>query len=312
MLNQAYDTIIIGAGPAGMSAGIYLARKKIKTLILSKDVGGLVNYAPVISNYIGLDGMCGVDMTKKFEEHLKNFEIEQKIGVEVKKISGQAGNFEVETQSDKFFSKTILIASGRVPKKMGISGEAEFSGKGVFYCAVCDAPLMKNKEVAVIGGGNSALASILSLEPYATKIYSINLNAQYGLLGGQADEHMVDKVNNSSKVEILHEHKALEILGDKFVKSLKIMDLKSNQEKNILIGGIFIGIGYNPSIDFIKGLVILSEAGEIIINKKNATTCPGIFAAGDVTDVIEKQIIIAAGEGAKAALAVSNYLLEQK
>jgi len=312
MSNQLYDVIIIGAGPAGISAGIYAARKKLKTLILSKDLGGQAATAWKVENYPGIKSASGIELMDIFSQHLKEFELEQKFGVEVKKILGQAGNFSLDTSSGQFNTKTIIIATGKTPKKLNIKGEQEFSGKGVVYCATCDAPLFKNKEVAVIGGSNSALQTALALEAFAKKIYLINLNPDFGMLGAQADEFLADKVKASKITEIRHNTETREILGDKFATGLKVFDLKEKQEKIINLQGVFVSIGFDPASKIAEDLVKLNNLKEIEIDNHNMTSCPGIFAAGDVTSILEKQIVIAAGEGAKAALAISSYLTNHK
>lgn len=313
-----YDTIIIGGGPAGMTAAIYAARKKMNTLVLTQNIGGQTLWSSEVDNYLGFQLVSGADLVNKFRAHLKRlddenalFDLEMKEGIEIKKIEKvKAGEFEVETVSgEKFETKTVIVASGKIPRKLNVPGEDKLIGHGVTYCATCDAPLFHGKDVAIIGGGNSALDAVLQLTKISGKIYLININPK---LGG--DEIMREKVEAAKdKVEILNASESVEIKGDQFVTSLVVKDIAGGATREIMVSGIFVEIGSVPSTSFVKDLVKLNEWGEIIIDpQNNAASEPGIFAAGDVTDVREKQIIIAAGEGAKAALGAYDYLVKQK
>lgn len=300
-----YDLIIIGGGPAGITAGIYAARKKINTLLIAKEFGGQMNKAHEVENYPGITSAIGIDLTKKFVEHLKKFDIEFKEGKNVRETKKTNAEFEVILEDgEKFESKTIIIASGKNPRPLKVSGEEKFLGKGVTYCSVCDTPLFKGKDVAVIGGGNAGLDAAMDLTKYANKIYVLEFGEKF--LG---DESTQEKLEASGKVEMITNAAIKEIRGDKFVKSLIYEDRKTGKTRELKVEGVFVEIGYVPSSGFIKDLVKFNKAGEIIINQKdNSTKTPGVFAAGDVTDVVYKQIIIAAAEGAKAALSAYNYL----
>lgn len=305
---DVYDCIIIGAGPAGMSAGVYLARRQLKTLILSKDIGGQAAWSSDVENYLGYYLISGPELASKFAGHLKDFNVTLKEGIDVTKIEGQAPNCLVTTKQGTFRAKTILVASGKVPRKLNVPGEQEFLGKGVIYCATCDAPLFRDKVVAVIGGGNSALDAALQLDKIAAKIYLINLTAEFT---PTADKVMVQKIAASPRVEIHHLSKTVEIIGEKFVTDLVIEHTETHEQKRIPLQGIFIEIGSEPSVSYLPAAIKLNDWHEIIIDDHNMSSIPGIFAAGDVTNVIEKQVIIAAGEGAKAALGVSRFLNER-
>ncbi len=300
-----YDLIIIGGGPAGVSAGIYAARKKLNTFLITKEFGGQTSKAHEVKNYPGITSMTGVDLIKKFVEHLKKFEIEIKEGKNVREIKKTGNGFEVVLEDgEKFETKTIIITSGKNPRPLKVPGEEKFLGKGVTYCSTCDAPIYKNKDVAVIGGGNAGLDAALDLTKYANKIYVLEFTDRF--LG---DESTQEKLKASRKVEMIINAATKEIKGDKFVESLVYNDKESGKSKELKVQGVFIEIGYVPSSGFIKDLVEFNKVGEIIINPKdNSTKTPGVFAAGDVTDVVFKQIVIAAGEGSKAALSVYNYL----
>lgn len=300
-----YDAMIIGAGPAGLTAALYLARRKAKTILVSKNIGGQTAWSGKVENYLGFPSLTGAELIKNFQDHLNNYELTKKIGPEVDKIEKLNNNqFSIHlTSGDDITTKTIIITAGQCPRKLKIPGETEFEKKGVAFCATCDAPLYTNKEVAVIGGGNSALDSALQLEKYASKVYLINLNAD--LIG---ERTRIDKVNKSKKIEVIQETETKEIKGKNFVESIIIENKKNKEKKELPVNGVFIEIGSLPATGFLTKIIDLNDKGEIIIDKKNRTSVPGIFAAGDIADTPYKQIIIAAGDGAKAALSAAEYL----
>ncbi len=302
-----YDVIIIGAGPAGLTAAVYAARKKLSTLVISENIGGQAALSSDIENYLGFQFVTGADLVQKFEEHIKEFDIDLELGSNVKSITEIAGGFEVETKEDRYNGRVVVIASGKIPKRLNISGEKEFLGKGVTYCATCDAPLFSRKDVAVIGGGNSALDATLQSTKIANKIYLININPK---LGG--DEVVKEKIEAAENVTILNSTETLKIKGEVFVQQLKIKDIISGLETNLDVQGVFIEIGSIPSVNFVPSSIKRNEIGEIIVDARNRTNITGIFACGDVTEVLEKQIIIAAGEGSKAALGAYEYLARTK
>lgn len=302
---EIFDTIIIGAGAAGISAAIYAVRKNLKVLILSKNIGGQAAMSGDVENYPGFTMITGADLAERFREELLNFKgqgLWVKEDVEVVDLSGAEPKFEVKTNDNKsYFGKTVIIASGRIPKMLNIPGEAELYGKGVATCATCDAPFYKDRDVAVIGGGNSALDAAFSLEKVARSITIIN--STVALAG---DEMLLKNVTSSSKVKVLNNHQVLEILGDKAVGGIKIKDDKG-QEDVITVTGVFIEIGWTPSTSFDK-LTKKNEKSEIEVDGFGATSVLGIYAAGDVNNLWGEQIVIAAGEGAKTALTVAEHL----
>ena len=296
--NLVYDVIIIGAGPAGITASIYLARRKLNVLVLYKELGGKVTYTSKIKDYHGFRMLNLGDFIRKFEEHEKKYSIVHKNEI-VEKIEKKANLFEIKTNKNLHKGKVLIIATGTKEKNLNVKGESKFIGKGVAYCATCDAPMFKDKDVAVVGGGNSALETIIQLEKYARKIYVITI---YKELKG---EHILrDKVKSLKKVEIVSNSKVKEIKGNKFASSI-IID-KEGKEKELKVQGVFIGIGHEADSELVN--VKKNRDKEIIINSNNETSVKGIFAAGDVTNVNAKQIIVAAGEGAKAALSAAEYL----
>jgi len=298
-----YDAIIVGAGPAGLTAALYTGRKKMKTLIISSDLGGQVNLTEHIENYPGVNPQPGFQLIQKFEENAKSFGAEFFFG-KVTKIEKKDKIFYITTNKKTYQSKTLILAFGRVSRKLGISGEEKFFGKGISTCAICDAPFFKDKTVAVIGGGNSALDAALELTKFTKKIYLIHRREEF-----RGDELVLDKVRQNKKIEPILNSIPLEIKGNDFIQAILIKNLKTKDQKEIPLNGIFLEIGYEVDNHLVKDLVKTNKKNEIIIDNKCQTSQPGIFAAGDVTDTPFKQVVIAAGEGAKAALQAHEYFL---
>jgi alkyl hydroperoxide reductase subunit F len=294
-----YDLIIIGAGPAGITASVYAARKKINLLVISKDIGGQAAWSGDIENYTGYQFITGPELASKFEEHMRKYDIPLKENEEVKEVTKKVNVISVTTDKADYQAKTVIIASGKRSRELNVPGEKEFKNKGLTYCATCDGPLFSGKDVAVIGGGNSALDATLQLINIARKIHLINITPQ---LGG--DVIMKEKVETNKKVSIFNNAEVVAIFGDKMVKGIKIS--RQGTEEALTVAGVFVEIGLIPNSDFTK--VEKNKLGEIKINSHNETNVEGIFAAGDVTDVPEKQIVIAAGEGSKATLSAFRYL----
>jgi len=300
-----YDLIILGAGPAGMTAAIYAARRKIKFLMLSLDIGGQMSWSSDVDNYPGLPDLPGVEVVKKFQKHISDYNIKPKIE-EVVDIKRKGKVLLVKTKKSSYETKAILIASGKKPRKLNVPGEEEFLNKGVNYCATCDAPLFKNKTVAVVGSGNSGLDASLELSKYAKKIYLLDLAPK--IVG---EPYLKDKVIQNKKITFIGNVKTKEILGDKLVNAIKYE--VDGQEKMLKLEAVFIEIGLVSRADFAR-IIKKNKWGEIMIfrstitHKENMTNIPGIFAAGDVTDIPAKQIAAAVGEGCKAALAAFDYI----
>jgi len=296
------DLIIIGAGPAGITASVYAARKKLDLLVITRDIGGQAALSGDVENYTGYQFITGPELADKFEEHMRRFDIRLKEGEGVTGIKNIKGGFSVETSNGSYEARAVIIASGKSTKKLNIPGEDEYKNKGLTYCATCDGPLFAKKDVAVIGGGNSAVDAALQLVKIASHVYVINLEPAL-----RADALMVDALNRAGNVTVMNSTSVTQILGDKFVRSIKIK--KASGEDALEVQGVFVEIGLIPNSGFANG-VDKNGLGEIKVNSSNETSVPGIFAAGDVTDVPEKQIIIAAGEGSKAALAAFRYLVQ--
>ena len=299
-----YDLIIIGGGPAGVSAGIYAARQKLNTLLITKIFGGqMARKSVAIENYPGFEEISGFELIKNFEKHLRKqkIDIERDSAIAVKKIGDK---FLVKTESkQKFESRTIIIASGADPRPLEAKGEKKFIGKGVSYCTICDAPIFADKTVAVIGGGNSGFEAALTLAGYAKKVFILEFNPKVG-----ADEENQRKVKETGKTDIITNAVVKEIQGKNFVESIIYQDRPSQKINNLLVQGVFVEIGCQPATSFVKDLVDFNEKDEIKINPKTCETkTPGLFAAGDATDVFLKQIVVASGEGAKAAISAYYY-----
>ncbi|MBU3964670.1 thioredoxin-disulfide reductase [Patescibacteria group bacterium] len=305
MENQVlYDLIIIGGGPAGVTAGIYALRKKLRTLIISKDFQGQMKWAVSVENYPGMPDINGMDLAKKFEDHIKKYGAKI-IDDEVIKIDKENQIFELITKKgDRFISLSVIIATGADPRPLEVPGEKEFISKGVTYCTTCDAPFFKDKPVAVIGGGNSGVKAAIELTNYASKVYLLEFQDKLA-----ADELEQERARNNEKIEILTSSALKSIEGGNKVEKITYQDVKSKQKKNLNVEGVFVSVGTQPATSFIKEMVDFNEKDEIVIDPKTCQTkTPGLFSAGDVTDVKYNQIVIAAGEGAKAALSVYDYL----
>jgi alkyl hydroperoxide reductase subunit F len=298
-----YELIIIGAGPAGMTAAVYAARKKLNTLLISYDIGGQVLWTAGVENYMGYQFIEGPELMQKFEEQVKQFPIDMKTGERVSSLSQTNGGFEARTdKGESYQARAAIIATGKRPRQLNVPGEEKLRGRGVTYCAICDGPLFAGENVAVIGGGNSALEATEDMVKIAEHVYLVSLTPLTG------DQMLIDKVKDTNNLTMFLEHEVLEIKGESRVKGIKIRDLKSKQERELDLGGIFIEIGLIPNSESFKGIVHLNSLGEIEVNCANETGVPGLYAAGDVTNVPEKQIVVAAGEGAKAALKAHRYL----
>lgn len=298
-----YDLIIIGGGPGGVAAGIYAARKKMNTALITDTFGGQSVVSAGIENWIGTKVISGFDLAKSLEEHLRAQEgIAIFDGDTVTTVAKKDdGTFTLTTKEGKTLeARYLILASGSKRRRLGVPGEDRLDGKGVVFCTTCDAPLFGGKDVVVVGGANSALESVLDLIPYASKIY---LLVRGDALKG--DPITQDKVKSHPNVEIIYGGVAQEITGDMFVDGLRYQDKKSGEEKTLAVAGVFVEIGLIPNSDFMKALVKTDAYGHVVTNPATQeTSCPGIWAIGDVTDTLYKQNNISVGEGVKAALNV--------
>jgi len=303
---EAYDLIIIGSGPAGMTSAVYSARKNINTLLISEDLGGQLLWTSDIENYMGYQYISGRDLTDKFRAQMEQFPIVDIIaGDTVEELVNKDGQFIAMTANGRqYMGKTVIIATGKSSKFLEVPGEKELIGHGVSYCATCDAPLYTGKDVAVIGGGNSGLTAVIDLLSIANKIYLVNRVATL-----QADPILIEKAEDKENIVVLSSHQVVEIQGENAVTGVVLESLKTKEKKEFPVQGIFVEIGLSPNSQFVSNFVELNDHGEIMVNCACETSVPGVFGAGDVTTVPEKQISVAIGEGTKAALSAYKYLL---
>lgn len=300
MEKTIYDVIIIGGGPAGITAAIYTSRQLLKTLVITREVGGQVVKTPDIENYPGFDLVSGPELANKFINQAKKFGSEI-IFDEVTKIEEKENKFQVFGQKDTYQSHSLILAFGKVPRRLNIPGEKEFKGKGVSYCATCDAPFFKGKTVVVNGGGNSAFDAVLLLSKIAQKVYLIHRRDEF-----TAEEIRVKKINSLKNVEIITKATVSEIKGTTNVEA--VVYSKDNKKAELKADGVFVEIGYIVEDGLIRNFVDMDEKNQIIVKKDHSTSRPGVFAAGDLTNSYYKQIVISAGEGAIAAISVAKYL----
>lgn len=301
-----YNLVIIGGGPAAVTAAICAARKVLRTLLIAKEQGGQLLLTSAIHNWPGTIEIGGFELSESFRKHLEQYRVEQRLGVEVVGIRRKGADFELLTAGgEAIAAQAVLIATGGRPKLLGVPGEKEFTGRGVSYCATCDGPLFKGKRVAVIGGGNAAFGGAIDLLPLAAEIHIVDIADRWF-----ADPVLQQQVLKAGKVKPHQQHRVLEIKGERFVKGLVIESSESGQRRELAVEGIFIEIGRVPNTDFLRGFLELNERGEIIFDGACRTSVPGVFAAGDVVAGLDKQIVIAAGQGAQAALSAYRYLIE--
>ncbi|MFA5188545.1 MAG: thioredoxin-disulfide reductase [Patescibacteria group bacterium] len=304
---EQYDLIIIGGGPAGLTAGIYASRRNLKTLIITKNIGGQASSASWVENYPGFDKVNGYELMQKFQKQAESFGSEFKYE-EIAKVEKKNKHFLVKTVTgNEFESISVILTFGKTPSNLNVPGEKEFTGKGVAYCATCDGPLFKNKIVAVIGGGNSALESADYMSKIAQKVFLIHRREEF-----RGEAILIDRIKKDPNIELKLNKTVAEIKGDKFVQSIILEDAKTKAKEELKLDGIFVEIGYSVDASAIKDLVKTNEKNEIIIDEACQTSLEGVFAAGDVTDIKFKQIVISAAEGAKAALTAYKYIQDIK
>jgi len=302
-----YDLIVVGGEPAGLSAGIYAARKLMKTLLIARDIGGQVVWTYDIDNYLGFTEVDTAGLISKFNEHVEKYNVVKREGIEVISVE-LSGRIKKVTTDDNniYLAKTVIIATGKRPRPLGVPGEKEFIGRGVAYCSTCDAPLYVDLAATVVGGGNSALEAVIDLEKVATRVHLVSLTPLTG------DPILTEKVEGMEKVDIYTEYNTTRIIGEKSVTGIEIESVQDGQKQVLDTDGVFIEIGLLPNSDLIIDTLTTNRIGEITVDSECRTGMTGVFAAGDVTNVPFKQVIVAAGEGAKAALSAYNYLINQK
>ncbi len=302
-----YDVLIIGGGPSALTAAVYCMRKGVTTGLLTADIGGQVAETATVENYMGYMHIEGIQLVEKFHEQVQQFEMGLVQGARATSI--EYGNIKKVTCDDgnTYQAKTLILSTGNSWKTLNVPGEKELKGKGVAYCAICDAPLFAQKDVVVVGGGNTGVEAAIDLAKSASSVTLVQFLDHL-----TADRILVGTLNRYANVSILYSHQVTGINGQQQVEAVTVQDRETGKTADVTAQGIFIEIGLKPNTDPFNGVVELNQYGEVIIDCNCRTSRPGIFAAGDVTSVPYKQIIIAAGEGAKAALSACEFVLKQQ
>lgn len=300
-----YDVLVIGGGPAGLNAALYAKRKGANVAIIAREIGGQVKDTSTVENYLGYSSISGEGLVKEFSDHVKaldipifDFSTVESIGVsedsKVKEVILSDGTI--------YSTKSIIIATGSKPRKLGVPGEEEFFGRGVAYCAICDGPFFTGLDVIVAGGGNSAIEAAIDLSKIANKVTVVHRSQL------RADQILIEQVEKIENIEIHLETQIQKIQGEKLMSGIKVLDKSTGKTSVIEANGIFVEIGYLPNTEIFNGVIELNDRKEIIVDRYGETNVKGIFAAGDCTDTPYKQIIMSAGDGAKCALAANDYL----
>lgn len=298
-----HDVAIIGSGPAGLSAALYAKRKGLKTIVVSDKSGGQVVDTTSVENYLGIEFETGSGLAERFSKHVESLNVTVLRDATVNQLEKHQDLFSVILSSGKIINaKALIIATGSKPRKLGVIGEEAFSGRGVAYCAICDGPLFEGLDVVVAGGGNSAVEAALDLSKIANSVTLVHRSVL------RADQIVIDQLEKQQNVRVHLNTQIKEIYGQQLVEGIKVHDKTKGEDFDILANGVFVEIGYLPNNQLVTALLKLNDRGEIIVNSLNETSVPGVFAAGDVTDTPYKQIVVAASEGAKAALSANDYI----
>ncbi len=304
-MNKVHDLIIIGSGPAGLTASIYASRAELDTIIIEKNMmsGGQIINTYEVDNYPGIPGISGFDLALKFREHC------DKLGATF--VEGDVVSFAVQDKikkvtldsGEEYLAKAVIIATGAVTRKLGVVGEEEMSGMGVSYCATCDGAFFKNRTTAVVGGGDVAVEDAIYLARLCKKVYVIHRRDEF-----RAAKTLVSRLLTLDNVEIIWDSVVEEILGDEFVESVKLKNVKTEENSLVTVDGVFIAVGYNPASEVYREIVNVDQSGYIVADESCETNVPGVFAAGDIRTKLLKQIITAASDGANAITSVEKYL----
>ncbi|WP_337866757.1 thioredoxin-disulfide reductase [Ignavibacterium sp.] len=304
-MNNHYDAIIIGAGAAGLTAGIYLSRAKVKTLILNEGaVGGQMVLTHEIANYPGIESISGYELARNMKLQAQKFGavIKSNIKITLFDLTSKPKRFIVNGR-DEYTSDVVIVTTGGRSRTLGVPGENEFKGKGISYCATCDGDFFQDKEIIVVGGGNSALEEAVSLTKYASKVTVVHQFDHF-----QAFEHYVNEAQANPKIDFIMESKIIEFIGDEKLHKVKIQNQKTGEVIGKDIDGVFVFIGYVPNTEMFEGVLELNDYKEIVVDKNMGTNIPGVFAAGDSIAKRYRQVTTAVGEGTVAALSAAEYL----
>ena len=309
---MSYDVLVVGGASAGLTAAMYASRQSLKTLVITKDIGGQALLTNAIENYPPFEHIGGFELMQKFEQQARNFGAEFAYEEVLSITHHEGGGFMIKTNNkDKEYSGYVLIlAFGKTPRDLNVKGEKELNGRGVSYCAVCDGPFFKNKKVAIVGPGDPALEAALYLKELASQLYIIHSTDKP--VGSEESIDLLQNKDNNHKISFISNSIVKSINGNSKVESLSLYNSKTKSESKLDVDGIFVEMGYVARTDIVKDLVKLNDNKEIIVDKHCGTSAKGIFAAGDVTDVPYKQAIISAGQGAVAALSAYNYIQRLK
>lgn len=300
---KAYDVVIVGAGPAGLTAAVYSKRKGLTTLVVGEKIGGQVMDTTSVENYTGFDYITGENLAHAFKDHVKSLKVPIKEFAKVTTILSENSKHVLTLDDGSTVeAKAVIIATGSKPRKLGVPGEDEFYGRGVTYCAICDGPLFEGKDVIVAGGGNSAIEAAIDLAKIAKTVTVIHRSKL------RADQIVIDQLAKYDNVKVMLETQIESVYGERMLGGVNVIDKATGQQTQVAANGMFVEIGYLPNSDWLKGIVTLNAHGEVIVDGHGATDKPGIFAAGDITQVPFKQVVIAAGEGARAALSANDYI----
>ena len=306
-LQRVWDVAVVGGGPAGLSAALYAARKNLSTILITMDLGGQVGITHLVTNYPGLPVIEGPELVRLMFEQAYMYGLERLIGERVTGVRVEGRAKVLELQSGKEVkARSVIVASGAQKRKLEIPGEDEFAGRGVVYCSTCDGPFYRDKTIAIVGGGNSAMEAAIEMSGIAKKVYVVSRKEWSG------DDVLVDKASSLHGIKKLVGYEPLEISGGEVVEKLRLRNLKKGTERTLSVDGVFIEVGLSPNSDPLLDLANTNQRGEVVVDAMGDTGVRGVFAAGDVTATKDKQIVIAAGEGAKAALAAFDYLITQR
>jgi thioredoxin reductase (NADPH) len=307
-----YDVLVVGGASAGLTAAMYASRQGLKTLVITKDIGGQALLTNAIENYPPFEHIGGFELMQKFEQQARNFGAEFAYEEVLSIIKDKQGGFIIKTNNsdNEYSGYALILAFGKTPRDLNVKGEKELKGRGVSHCAVCDGPFFKNKKVAVVGAGDSALEAALYLKQLASQLYIIHRTDKP--VGSEESIDLLKNKDNNKRISFISNSIVKAINGNSKVESLTLYDSKSKSESKLDTDGIFVEMGYAARTDIVKDLVQLNGNKEIIVDKYCGTSTKGVFAAGDVTDVPYKQAIISAGQGAIAALSAYNYIQRLK
>lgn len=301
---KEYDVIIIGGGPAGMNAAMYAARKELRAAVITTDFGGQILLTSEIENYLGFPSISGFELSDKMEAHVRQYPVDFETAQVERLERLEDGSFAAHLDDgQEYRGKACIVTAGKRSRTLDIPGEASFTGRGVSYCATCDGPFYRNKTVAVVGGGDSAVQAAIELAAICPKVYLVVRSRI------RAQEILIKRMKEHENIEVLLGYAPEAIEGTKKVESVLVKNRESGEERTLAVDGCFVEAGGIPNSGFLPAETALNRAGEIVTDKSGRTNVPGLFAAGDVTDNPYKQVIIAAGEGAAAALVAHEYLL---